>query len=103
MSAPGRRSVAHAAEGGEADVLVQDVDLAEPRRAERIELVQGGPGRIFLFDVRQYVVAVGRVLQAGQVIAVALPEQPLDGGDRALDEVEHPERAAGPQGPVQGG
>jgi hypothetical protein len=46
-------------------------------------------------------VPVGVVLEPGQVLPVLPPQESLDGGDRTLDQIEHPHRAAGPQRPVE--
>src|SRR4051812_36066104 len=92
------RSVAHAAEGGEAKVFVQDVDAPEAHLPQRIELIQQGPGGILPVDVGHHVVAVGHVLEAGQVVAVAPPEQPLIAGielsTRSNTQSEPPGRSA---------
>src|SRR5262245_7821829 len=49
----------HSAEGGKADVLVQDFDLREPDLTQQVQLERQWAGRVFLLDVGEHMVPVG--------------------------------------------
>src|SRR5262249_59850224 len=97
-----RRPVAfHSAEGRKADVLVQDFDLSESDLSQKVQLEYERAGSVLLLDVGEHAVPVGFVLEPGQILAVLPPHELLDSGDRTLDQIEHPHRAAEAQRPVE--
>jgi len=84
-------------EGGEANVFVEDLNLGETDVAKEVELKHERARRVLFFDIGENVIAVGFVFEASQVFAIASPHQPLNFRKRALDKIENPQRAAGPQ------
>lgn len=66
--------------------------------AQQIELLHKRARRVFLGNVGEHVIAIGLVLELGQVAAVLVVHQRFDGRHRAFDQVEDPDRAPGPQG-----
>ena len=87
----------HGTEGCKADVLMQNVDLSESYLPQQIELKHQWSWRIFFLDVGKDVVPIRFVFELGEIFAILMLHQLLDGGDRALDKVKHPERTAGVQ------
>jgi hypothetical protein len=88
-------------ECGKAGILVQDIDLAETRFPQLLALKQDRPGRIFMIDIGEYVVAVLLALEGSKVIAVPLPHDELHSLYFMRHQIEDPKRAAWAQPPVE--
>ncbi len=87
----------HRTERRKANVLVQDFDRAETDLAQHVELKHQRLRSVFLRDVCKDMIPVFFIFECCQVFAVFLVHQALDRRDRAFDQVENPEQAAGPQ------
>src|SRR5262249_50094078 len=77
------------------------VDFAETLFSQLFALQQNEPGRIFMLDTGEHIIAALRALENSQIVAVALPHDALHGIDFMRHQIEDPKGAAGLQPAVE--